>query len=196
MPVMIIQNKKSRLEDPYRIPDDGKFRTIQFSGGRSSAYMLWNLLERAQGTLPETVQVVFCNTGKERPQTLDFVHDCETRWQVPINWLEFTYRQDARGGQKDPKYHYRIVDYETASRDGTPFAELNDIRGILPNTVTRCCTTELKVRTTARFAKHTLAWKPKLTCNVIGLRYDEPWRWEEAILCARFTRNHNSTTTH
>ena len=166
----------------YRIPDDGRLRAVQFSGGRSSAFLLRNLLYHQDLALPETVRVVFCNTGKELPQTLDFVHECETRWKIPVTWLEFTYREDAGGGPSDPKYHYNIVDYRTADRVGTPFDELNRSRGLLPNALTRSCTSELKVRTTARFAKRHLGWAPKAACNLIGFRYDEPARWEKAIL--------------
>ena len=45
---------------------------IAFSGGRTSAYMLHHILE-ANGGLPERVEVTFQNTGREMPQTLDFV---------------------------------------------------------------------------------------------------------------------------
>lgn len=39
---------------------------ISFSGGRTSAYMLWRILEAHDGTLPDDVHVTFANTGKER----------------------------------------------------------------------------------------------------------------------------------
>lgn len=48
--------------------------------------------------------VVFANTGKERPETLDFVQECAERWDVPIPWLEY-----------DPEapHRTRLVDYTT-----------------------------------------------------------------------------------
>ena len=49
--------------------------------------MLHQVLE-ANGGLQEGSAVVFANTGKEMPQTLDFVHECEMRWNVPIIWVE------------------------------------------------------------------------------------------------------------
>jgi 3'-phosphoadenosine 5'-phosphosulfate sulfotransferase (PAPS reductase)/FAD synthetase len=53
---------------------------ISFSGGRTSAMMLKLILDAHGGTLPLWVKVVFCNTGKERPETLDFVNECAKRW--------------------------------------------------------------------------------------------------------------------
>ena len=62
---------------------------ISFSGGRSSGYMLKHILDAHGGELPDGVYVVFFNTGKEMPQTLEFVAECGERWGVKIWWLEF-----------------------------------------------------------------------------------------------------------
>lgn len=40
--------------------------SINFSGGRTSAYMLYRILEAYGYELPHNVRCVFCNTGKER----------------------------------------------------------------------------------------------------------------------------------
>lgn len=168
--------------DAYRIPDDGFFRIINFSGGRSSAFMLRRILDAHHGTLPPRTRVVFTNTGKEREETLIFVNQIERRWRVPIVWLEYVSNAQAQGGASNPKRTYRVVCYETASRNGEPFAALNQARGMLPTAGTRACTAELKVSTTDRFARRSLGWPKKQTRNVLGIRYDEPRRWQEAIL--------------
>jgi 3'-phosphoadenosine 5'-phosphosulfate sulfotransferase (PAPS reductase)/FAD synthetase len=62
---------------------------ISFSGGRTSAYMLWRILQAHDGTLPDDVLVCFANTGREHEGTLRFVHDCATHWGVRVRWLEF-----------------------------------------------------------------------------------------------------------
>ena len=62
---------------------------VSFSGGRTSAYMLWRILQAHGGTLPDDVVVAFANTGKEREETLRFVHECGSRWNVPIRWIEY-----------------------------------------------------------------------------------------------------------
>ena len=73
------------MKNPYYIDEPAR---ISFSGGRTSAYMLWKVLEAHGGVLPDHVVVTFANTGKELPETLDFVHACSVNWGVPIVWLE------------------------------------------------------------------------------------------------------------
>ncbi len=46
---------------------------ISFSGGRTSAYMLWRILEANDMKLPSEAIVCFANTGKEEEATLKFV---------------------------------------------------------------------------------------------------------------------------
>lgn len=140
---------------------------ISFSGGRTSAYMLWRILQAHGGALPDDVHVTFANTGKEREETLRFVHECGTHWGIHILWLEWK----ARKG--DIADRFEIVGYNSASRNGEPFAKLIGEKKYLPNAVTRFCTIELKIRT-MKFYAQSLGWKH--WTNVIGLRADEPVR--------------------
>ena len=112
--------------NPYYINEPA---AISFSGGRTSAYMLYKILEAHDGKLPNDVQVTFANTGKEMPETLDFVQACSDNWGVDIVWLEF------QGGKKadQPK----IVNYKTASRNGEPFDQLTTEKSFLPNAMIR-----------------------------------------------------------
>ena len=153
---------------------------LNFSGGRSSGYMLHQTLEHYGGQLPEGVKVIFTNTGKERPETLDFVRDCAVEWDAPIIWLEYRYRSDAAGGRKEPKHHFAVVDYKTASRNGEPFDQLIRAKGMLPNPVMRFCTQELKVKTAERFLRRVHGWK-KFT-GYLGIRYDEPRRIKKTLM--------------
>lgn len=70
-----------------KLPDGNVL--ISFSGGRTSGYMLHRILE-ANGDLPDRVKVLFANTGREMPGTLDFVHNIEKNWGVDITWLEYS----------------------------------------------------------------------------------------------------------
>jgi len=140
---------------------------ISFSGGRTSAFMLHKIVAAHGGTLPDDVKVVFANTGKEMPQTLDFVRDCGERWGVEIVWLEFTQHAEA-------KHRWKIVNYETAARGGEPFSEVLNFRRVLPNPIARICTREMKILPMIYFAK-SLGWKNDWT-NVLGLRADEQRR--------------------
>ena len=135
---------------------------ISFSGGRSSAYMTDRLLR--EGWKGQVV-ICFANTGKEASQTLDFVHACELHWHTKVHWLEY-----------DPVSRFRAVGYETASRNGEPFAALIDRRKYLPNVVQRFCTQDLKVRVIKRFM---MSLGHEHWINAIGIRYDEPARWSK-----------------
>ena len=118
------------MSDPFRINGP---TCISFSGGRTSAYMLWRVLQ-SNGGLPAEAVVCFANTGKEDEATLRFVRDCGEHWGVPIAWVE--YRPDAPG--------YAVVDFDTASRSGEPFEALITKKNYLPNPVARFCSEELK----------------------------------------------------
>lgn len=137
---------------------------ISFSGGRTSALMLWCILVAWGGKLPDDVIVVFANTGKEREETLRFVHECGSRWGVNIVWLEWA----------DGKPGYEIVGLNSASRKGEPFRALIVKKGYLPNAVTRFCTSELKVRVMKHYAMRELGWTKWV--NIVGLRHDEGHR--------------------
>jgi 3'-phosphoadenosine 5'-phosphosulfate sulfotransferase (PAPS reductase)/FAD synthetase len=147
------------MADPFRIDAP---TCISFSGGRTSAYMLWRVLQ-ANGGLPPEALVCFANTGKEDEATLRFVRDCSLRWSVPITWVE--YRSVAPW--------FEVVDFDTASRAGEPFEAMVIKERFLPSAVQRICTSRLKVRTMHRHLR-TLGWTE--WDQFIGLRADEPRR--------------------
>ncbi|MDR2111608.1 MAG: phosphoadenosine phosphosulfate reductase family protein [Candidatus Accumulibacter sp.] len=149
------------MRNPFKIDPDQP-TSISFSGGRTSAYLLWRILE-ANGGRPENTRVCFANTGKEAEATLRFVRECGIRWQVPIAWIE--YRDDPVG--------FALVDFERASRQGEPFEALIRKRRYLPNPVVRECTGRLKVRPSYKFLRQ-CGWTEWDQC--LGIRADEPRR--------------------
>ena len=153
---------------------------INFSGGRSSGYMLYHLLEHHDGRLPPDSEIIFCNTGKERPETLDFVRRCSEEWNVPITWLEYRYYPQASGGRDSPKHHLAIVNHLTASRDGRPFDELIRSKKMLPNITMRFCSSQLKVNTTERYLRRFRGWDT--FTNYLGIRFDEPRRIKRTLM--------------
>lgn len=136
---------------------------ISFSGGRTSAYMLWRVLQAHGGKLPPEAIVCFANTGKEDEATLRFVDRCSKEWNVDIVWLEF----------RDNELKFDRVTFETASRNGEPFETLIIKRKFLPNPISRFCTVELKVRTIHRYLKSIGVDE---AVNMIGIRADEQRR--------------------
>ena len=148
----------------YRIPTPA---VISFSGGRTSAFMLKQILNAYNGKLPEDIKVCFANTGKELPETLDFVKEVQDRWDVNIHWLELQINEET------PIWSQKEVTYETASRAGEPFDELIIKTQRLPNLHTRTCTIEMKIKPIERFMQ-SLGYEEWY--SVLGLRYDEPKR--------------------
>ena len=134
---------------------------INFSGGRTSAYLTKHLIDEGGEYL-----VTFQNTGKELPQTLDFVNECDKKWNLGIVWLE--YRKPVS---------FEVVTYETASRNGEPYSQLLEQRpASIPNMQFRYCTMELKIMTLKRYLK-SIGITDYTSFN--GIRYDEPRRWQK-----------------
>lgn len=155
------------MADPFFITGPA---LISFSGGRTSAYMLWRILQAHGGTLPDGVVVAFANTGKEREETLRFVHECGSRWGVHVRWVEWR-----------PPNAFEEVGFNSADRTGQWFAELIRRKQYLPNSTMRYCTSKLKVDTMKKFM---LSLGYKHWVNPVGLRYDEGAR-----VLKQFARN-------
>ena len=149
--------------DPFKISEP---TCISFSGGRTSAYMLWRVLQSHDGKLPDDAKVIFCNTGKEEDATLEFVNECSKQWNVEITWLEYQ--------NINTEHSVKVVDFDSASRNGEPFnALINRFLPTLPNGRSRYCSDYLKTRTVHRYLK-SIGWEE--WDSFIGIRADEPRR--------------------
>ncbi|MHA6574523.1 phosphoadenosine phosphosulfate reductase domain-containing protein [Pseudomonas yamanorum] len=152
---------------------------VSFSGGRTSAYMLRQVLD--SNTDLDDLVITFANTGKEHPATLEFVRECAERWAVPIVWLEF--RDDDAG--------FSVVDYATASRQGEPFEALILKRKYLPNPVTRFCTIDLKIRIIHKYLRSLgLSTEEAPVDMMTGIRADE------AMAAQSFPKNTQRPDNH
>jgi len=167
------------MTNPYQLPDGNVL--ITFSGGRTSAFMLYKILEQ-NGQLPDRCKVVFANTGREMPETLDFVQQCGEQWNVKIHWLEYS---------SENKSRYVEVNHNQASRNGEPFEMLlfsptvtGKQRRYVPTVVNRYCTTELKLRTIKRFLLDQ-GWTQ--WTKALGMRADEAQRVKEQRKVERWT---------
>lgn len=138
---------------------------ISFSGGRTSAYMTKLLQEKYKNK--REIITIFANTGKEREETLEFVNQCDKSFGFKTTWIEI---YQHHGQRKSPGF--RIVDFESASRNGEPFEDMIRKHGI-PNVSFPHCSRELKKRPIENFLK-------KIGVNeyemALGIRLDEPKR--------------------
>lgn len=141
---------------------------ISFSGGETSAYMTIQMLENPT----DEYVIVFANTGEEREETLEFVHKVEQYIGQRIYWVEAFPKKNVKG------VPIKIVDFESASRNGEPFEAMIAKFGI-PNQGNPNCSRTLKKHAIQAFARG-IGWRKYFTA--IGIRIDEPKRlnWKTA----------------
>lgn len=139
---------------------------ISFSGGRTSAYMTWWLMNEWADRDKWEMIVVFANTGKEREETLEFVNLCDMEFKLSVVWVEADIHFGKNGNG------FKIVDFGSASRKGEPFEKTIQKYGI-PNQSFPHCTRVMKAVPIKAYAR-SLKWSSYYTA--IGIRQDEPQR--------------------
>ena len=143
-----------------------KLLVCTFSGGRTSAFMGRMLQEHPKYKDFDKV-FIFANTGKELPETLDFINKCDKEWNLNIVWLEADVQKEKGIGT-----NFKIVDYNSASRNGEPFEDMLK-KYPIPTSIASNCTRELKVTPINKYVK-SLGYKKVFTA--MGIRYDERHR--------------------
>jgi len=98
-------------------------RIINFSGGKTSAYM--TIQEYKEGDL-----VIFCDTGREHPKTYKFINDFEANENIPIIRLKYKNSDNPFKKLLEEKNYKRI-----------------------PYRMNRFCTDELKIKTARRYLR-------------------------------------------
>lgn len=135
---------------------------VSFSGGETSAYMLWWILKNWANKYE--IKVVFANTGQENEETLLFVEKCSKYFDVEVVWVEAVVNPENRKGTT-----HKVVNFETASRNGEPFEAVIAKYGI-PNPATPHCNREMKLNAINSYMK-SIGWKKYY--SAIGIRVDE-----------------------
>ncbi len=138
---------------------------ISFSGGETSAYMTNWILQNWKNQYDE-ILVVFANTGQENEQTLEFVRCCDAHFGFGTVWIEAIQFHGARRAAG-----FKVVNFDTASRDGTPFEDAIKKYGI-PNAKFKDCTRNLKQKPIEAYAK-SCGWALGSYDLAIGIRADE-----------------------
>lgn len=115
------------------------------------------------------MKFVFANTGREKEETLLYVHNITKYWGIPITWVEAVVHKGRKGCTR------KVVIYDTACRDGSVFEEVIKKYGI-PNSVFLHCTRELKTNPTRSYIR-SIGWgNYKNYLTAIGFRADEQGR--------------------
>lgn len=136
---------------------------VSFSGGRTSAYMCWWLINNKSDEFDFIF--VFANTGQEHEKTLIFVDMCDKIFGLNLFWVEAVV--DPRKGKG---IRHKIVSFETASRNGRPFEDYIKKEGI-PNAAYPQCSHRLKTLPMESL-RRSLGFKSK-HLTAIGIRSDE-----------------------
>jgi hypothetical protein len=150
---------------------------ISFSGGETSAYMTNWILNSWKNRYAE-ILVVFANTGQENEQTLEFIRDCDAHFGFKTVWIEAVQFHGVRRAAG-----FKIVNFDTASRNGAPFEDAIKKYGI-PNQKFKDCTRNLKQKPIEAYAI-SVGWKRKTYDLAIGIRADEIDRMSAAAATRR-----------
>ena len=143
-----------------------KLLVCTFSGGRTSAFMGQFIKNYSKYDEFDKV-FIFANTGKEKQETLDFINKCDKEWNLNIVWLEAKVIHEKGTGT-----NYKIVNYETASKNGEPFEDMLK-KYPIPTNFASNCTRELKLAPINKYVK-SLGYKEVYTS--MGIRFDERHR--------------------
>jgi hypothetical protein len=145
---------------------------VSFSGGETSAFMTNWILKNWRDCYDD-ILIVFANTGQENEATLEFVRECDDYFGFGTVWVEAV---QYHGERKSAGF--KVVDFQTASRDGTPFEDSIRKYGI-PNQKFKDCTRNLKQKPIEAYAR-SIGWALGSYDLAIGIRADEADRMSAA----------------
>jgi len=156
-----------------------KYLLVNVSGGRSSAMMARHIQINEKYKDFQKL-FVFCNTGLERPETIQFLKDQMNYWNLPLYMIEGVYSLKKGVGVRS-----KLVDFDTMDMTGKPFSQAieqlnkNERVGV-PNEAIPYCSDYLKKRASHHFAKKVFRTTKYL--SAIGFRLEDmPKRvtWKE-----------------
>lgn len=151
---------------------------ISFSGGRTSAVMTKLCVDKFKDT--HDIAICFANTGCEHENTLKFVDQCDKHFGWNVVWLEAVVNPEKGKGIR-----HKIVDFETAARNGEPFEAYVAKYG-LPGPTHPQCTSRLKEEVMDSWRHRELGWKRGTYDTAIGIRADEMDRMSDKRREKRF----------
>ena len=135
---------------------------VSISGGRTSAYMAIRLIQDYSDRYE--FKFIYANTGQEHEETLIFLDKIDRQFGLGVVWLEPVINPEKNKGTT-----HKIINFETASRNGEPFEEMIKVYGI-PNQDWPHCTRELKLQVMESYIK-SIGWKNEF--RAVGIRIDE-----------------------
>jgi hypothetical protein len=138
---------------------------LSFSGGRTSAVMTKLCVEKFKDT--HDIAITFANTGCEHEDTLKFVDQCDKHFGWGVVWVEAVVNPEKGKGIR-----HKVVNYETASRNGEPM-EADFAKHGLPGPGYLHCTRDTKEAPIKSYLRRELGWSAGDYKIAIGIRADE-----------------------
>jgi hypothetical protein len=151
--------------------DNSKVQVVSFSGGRTSAYMVW-LIEsmRKSGEWTAPVEYIFMDTGAEHPKTYAFLRKCVEYFGIELICLRGDFNQPVGKGST-----YKVLDISECDHDmvNGPMAQILNKYGT-PTVMGAWCTSRMKEETHDKFCDDVFGAGNYVTW--LGIRADEQSR--------------------
>jgi 3'-phosphoadenosine 5'-phosphosulfate sulfotransferase (PAPS reductase)/FAD synthetase len=155
--------------------DNSKVQVVSFSGGRTSAYMVYLIEQmRKTGEWTAPTEYIFMDTGAGHPETYEFIKKCVEHFGIELTCLRSSIPKEHGQGPT-----YKIVSIDDVGQDLTMFLEFMAKYGN-PTINRPVCTDKLKTVPSTKYLneKHGrgnyVRW--------LGMRADEPNRLKEVDL--------------
>jgi len=140
-----------------------KFNVVSFSGGRSSAYLVY--LTQALGM---NCSYIFMDTGAEHPATYKFIRDLVQHWGINLICLRVKYNPELGVGNS-----YSIVPVADIGPDYEPWRGMLTKYGA-PSVQSPYCTSRMKTEPHDKYCNDVFGAGNYITW--LGIRADEPQR--------------------
>ena len=147
-----------------------KYLIVLVSGGRSSAMMARHI-QTSRIYDGYEILYVFCNSGQERPETIQFLKDMIYYWDLQLHITEGVYSQVPGIGVKS-----KLVDFDTMDMKGNVYSQaiqqMNkyEWKGV-PNQAIPYCSDYIKTRPAHHFAKQ--IFKTTKYIKALGYRKED-----------------------
>lgn len=153
--------------------DKSKVHVVSFSGGRTSAYLVW-LMEQKRKKEGLNVKYIYCDTGMEHGLTLRFIREVVKFWDIDLTVLQVKINPEL--GKANGYTVWTPADIQTRMPAVKPFKDMLKKYGT-PYTGGAFCTDRLKLVPFKKYCDDHFGKGNYVTW--LGIREDEPRRLKD-----------------
>ena len=145
-------------------------QVISFSGGRTSAYLVWLLVVKLilKGVSIKNIVVIFMDTGAEHPKTYEFIRNIVKEWGIKLVCLQVDTNPILGKGNS-----YKVIPIDDIGKSLKPWEDMLEKYGT-PYLGGAFCTDRMKTAPYLKYCNEHFGKGNYITW--LGLRYDEPKR--------------------